>query len=124
MLKRFTLLLLLWLSLAANAFCRNDAVSAEFRDPTPAEKAMTSVDFAPGAAAVILNWHQVVDDNNSFRTDYFPIKILTEEGKKYGDVEVPHVSLLSDINHIKARTMRPDGTIAAFDGKTFDKVVV
>src|SRR3954471_24471295 len=124
MLKRCTLLLLLSLSLAANAFCRNDAASAEFRDPTPAEKAMTSVDFAPGAAAVILNWHQVVDDKNFFRTDYFRIKILTEEGKKYGDVEVPHVALLSDVNHIKARTMRPDGTIAAFDGKTFDKVVV
>src|SRR3954451_21250412 len=124
MLKRFTLLLLLSLSLASNAFCRNDAASAEFRDPTPAEKAMTSVDFAPGAAAVILNWHQVVDDKNTFRTDYFRIKILTEEGEKYGDVEVPHIALLSDVNHIKARTVRPDGTIAAFDGKTFDKVVV
>jgi len=122
--SRCTLLLLLSLSVAANAFCRNDAASAEFRDPTPAEKAMTSVDFAPGAAAVILNWHQVVDDKNSFRTDYFRIKILTAEGKKYGDVEVPHIALLSDVNHIKARTVRPDGTIAPFDGKTFDKVVV
>ncbi|MEA2329416.1 MAG: hypothetical protein QOE68_4375 [Thermoanaerobaculia bacterium] len=122
--SRCTLLLLLSLLIAANAFCRNDAASAEFRDPTPAEKAMTSVDFAPGAAAVILNWHQVVNDRDAFRTDYFRIKILTAEGKKYGDVEVPHIALLSDVNHIKARTMRPDGTIAAFDGKTFDKVVV
>jgi hypothetical protein len=122
--SRCTPLLLLSLLIAANAFCRNEAASAEFRDPTPAEKAMTSVDFAPGAAAVILNWHQVVDDRSAFRTDYFRIKILTEEGKKYGDVEVPHIALLSDVNHIKARTVRPDGTIAAFDGKTFDKVVV
>jgi hypothetical protein len=122
--SRCTLLLLLSLLIAANAFCRNDAASAEFRNPTPAEKAMTSVDFAPGAAAVILNWHQVVNDRDAFRTDYFRIKILTAEGKKYGDVEVPHIALLSDVNHIKARTMRPDGTIAAFDGKTFDKVVV
>jgi hypothetical protein len=122
--SRCTLLLSLSFFVTANAFCRNEAASAEFRDPTPAEKAMTSVDFAPGAAAVILNWHQVVDDKNTFRTDYFRIKILTEEGKKYGDVEVPHIALLSDVNHIKARTVRPDGTIAAFDGKTFDKVVV
>jgi hypothetical protein len=122
--SRCTLLLLLSLLFVVNAFGRNEAASAEFRDPTPAEKAMTSVDFAPGAAAVILNWHQVVDDKNTFRTDYFRIKILTEEGKKYGDVEVPHIALLSDVNHIKARTVRPDGTIAAFDGKTFDKVVV
>ena len=119
------LLLLLSLSIASNAFCRNESAAAEFRDPTPAEKAMTSVDFAPGAAAVILNWHQVVvDDKNSYRTDYFRIKILTEEGKKYGDVEVPYIALLYDVNHIKARTVRPDGSIATFGGKTFDKVVV
>ncbi len=117
-------LLLLSLSIASNAFCRNESASAEFRDPTPAEKAMTSVDFAPGAAAVILNWHQLVDDKNSYRTDYFRIKILTAEGKKYGDVEVPHIAQLYDVNHIKARTVRPDGSIAAFDGRTFDKVVV
>ena len=122
--RKRSLLLLLSLFIAVNALGRNDATSAEFRDPTPAEKVMTTVDFAPGAAAVILNWHQVVDDKNSFRSDYFRIKILTEEGKKYGDVEVPHIALLSDVNHIKARTVRPDGTIAAFDGKTFDKVVV
>ncbi|HEV7425873.1 MAG TPA: DUF3857 and transglutaminase domain-containing protein [Thermoanaerobaculia bacterium] len=122
--SRCTLLLLLSLLFVVNAFGRNDAASAEFRDPTAAEKAMTSVDFAPGAAAVILNWHQDVDDKNAVRTDYFRIKILTEEGKKYGDVEVPHIALLSDVNHIKARTVRPDGTIAAFDGKTFDKVVI
>ncbi|MGA8806758.1 MAG: hypothetical protein WB973_02695 [Thermoanaerobaculia bacterium] len=75
-------LLLLSLSIASNAFCRNESASAEFRDPTPAETAMTSVDFAPGAAAVILNWHQLVDDKNSYRTDYVRIKILTAEGKK------------------------------------------
>ncbi|HEX3579206.1 MAG TPA: DUF3857 domain-containing protein, partial [Thermoanaerobaculia bacterium] len=124
MVKRASFTFLLLLFITATAFARNDAASAEFRDPTPAEKAMTSVDFAPGAAAVILNWNQVVDDRNAYRTDYFRIKILTEEGKKYGDVEVPHLSLLSDVNHIKARTVRADGTIAAFDGRTFDKVVV
>jgi hypothetical protein len=126
MLKRLrcTLLLLLSLFVTANAFCRNESAAAEFRDPTPAEKAMTSVDFAPGAAAVILNWHQLVNDKDSYRTEYVRMKILTEEGKKYGDVEVPHFNLLSDVNHIKARTVRPDGTIAQYDGKTFDKVVV
>jgi hypothetical protein len=121
---RCTLLLLLSLLVTANAFGWNEATSAEFRDPTPAEKAMTGVDFAPGAAAVILNWHQLVDDRDAFRTEYVRIKILTAEGKKYGDVEVPHLALVSDVNHIKARTVRPDGTVAAFDGKTFDKVVI
>jgi hypothetical protein len=122
--SRCVLLLLLLLSVAVNAFCVNNAASSEFRDPTPQERAMTSVDFAPGASAVFLNWHQVVNDRDAYRSEYARIKILSEEGKKYGDVEVIHIGLYSEVNHIKARTLRPDGTVAPFDGKTFDKVVV
>ncbi len=121
---RCTLLLLLLFFVSAEAFCRNDAVSPEFRDPTAEERALTSVPFAPGASAVVLNWSQFVNDRDSYRSEYFRIKILSEQGKKYGDVEIPHVALLSDVNHIKARTVRPDGTVALFDGRTFDKVVV
>jgi hypothetical protein len=121
---RCALLLLLSLSVAVNAFCVNNAASSEFRDPTPQERAMTSVAFAPGAPAVVLNWDQDVNDRDGYRSEYVRIKILSEEGKKYGNVEVPHIGLLSEVNHIKARTVRPDGTIAPFDGKTFDKVVI
>jgi hypothetical protein len=122
--SRCALLLLLSLTVAVNAFCLNNAASSEFRDPTPQERAMTSVAFAPGAAAVVLNWHQFVNDHDGYRSEYVRIKILSEEGKKYGDVEVQHIALLSDVDHIKARTVRPDGTIAPFDGRTFDKVIV
>ncbi|HXH40387.1 MAG TPA: DUF3857 domain-containing protein, partial [Thermoanaerobaculia bacterium] len=122
--SRCALLLLLSLSIAVDALCLNNAASSEFRDPTPQERAMTGVAFAPGAAAVVLNWHQFVNDRDAFRSEYVRIKILTEEGKKYGDVEVQHIALLTDVDHIKARTVRPDGTIAPFEGKTFDKVVV
>src|SRR5258708_5701676 len=121
---RCMLLLLLSLFVAVNAFARNEAASVAFRDPTPQERAMTSVAVAPGASAVVLSWRQFVNDRDSYRSEYLRIKILSEQGKKYGDVEIPHVALFSDVNHIKARTVRPDGTIAAFDGKTFDKVVV
>src|SRR5258708_2492926 len=121
---RCMLLLLLSLFVAVNTFARNEAAAAEFRDPTPQERAMTSVAFAPGASAVGLNWRQFVNDRHSYRTEYLRIKILSEQGKKYGAAQLPHVALFSDVNHIKARTVRPDGTIAAFDGKTFDKVVV
>ncbi|MGA8806757.1 MAG: transglutaminase domain-containing protein [Thermoanaerobaculia bacterium] len=37
---------------------------------------------------------------------------------------MPHIAQLYDVNHIKARTVRPDGSIATFDGRTFDNVVV
>src|SRR5436305_11556058 len=102
---RFTLLLLLCAFLSIDAFCRNDASSAEFRDPTAAERAMTSVPFAPGASAVVLNWYQYVNDRDGYRTEYVRIKILTEQGNKYGDVAVEHLSLLSNVDHIKARTV-------------------
>jgi hypothetical protein len=122
--SRLAASVVLSVSIAVNAFGRNDAASSEFRDPTPQERAMTSVAFAPGASAVILNWDQFVNDRDFYRSEYMRIKILTEQGKKYADVEVPHVALFSDVTHIKARTVRPDGTIAPFDGRTFDKVVV
>jgi hypothetical protein len=121
---RCALLLSLSVFVAVNAFCRNDAVSPEFRDPTPQERAITSVAFAPGASAVVLNWHQTVNDHSFYRSEYVRIKILSEQGKKYGDVEIPHIAFLYDVDHIKARTTRPDGSVAPFDGKTFDKVVV
>ena len=50
---RCTLLLLLSFFVSAEAFCRNDATAAEFRDPTAEERAMTSVPFAPGASATV-----------------------------------------------------------------------
>jgi hypothetical protein len=122
--KRLRCALLLSLFLAVSAFGRNDAASPEFRDPTPAEKAMSSVAFAAGASAVVLNWHQFVNDRSAYRSEYVRIKILSEEGKKYGNIEIPHIALLNDVDHIKARTVRPDGSVAPFDGKTFDKVIL
>ncbi|MGH7490374.1 MAG: DUF3857 domain-containing protein, partial [bacterium] len=121
---RCGLLLLLSVFGAGNAFCLNNASSSEFRDPTPQERAMTSVAFAPGAPAVALNWRQFINDRDYYRSEYVRIKILSEDGKKYGDVEIPHIAVMTEVDHIKARTVRPDGTIAPFDGKTFDKVVV
>jgi Domain of Unknown Function with PDB structure (DUF3857)/Transglutaminase-like superfamily len=52
------------------------------------------------------------------------IKILTEEGRKYGDVEIPFFREQGTIHGLKARTIRPDGTIANFEGKAFDKTIV
>jgi len=87
---------------------------------------MTSVPEAPGAPAVIL--YRQVDRDDSARTgnqyNYVRIKILTEEGRKYGDVEIPFFKDQGTIHSLKARTIRPDGTIANFEGKAFDKTIV
>ena len=55
--------------------------------------------------------------------DYFRIKILTEEGRKYADIEIPYFKGRDNVGAIRARTIRPDGSIADFDGKVFDKSI-
>ncbi len=55
---------------------------------------------------------------------YARIKILTEEGRKYADIEIPFLKGRGDVHAIKARTIRPDGQIANFDGKVYETTVV
>lgn len=92
----------------------------------PDELKMTSVAEAPGASAVLL-YRQVDRDDNgstSHQFNYLRIKILTEEGRKYADVEIPYWKEQEQIVNIRARTIRPDGSIANFEGKAFDKSIV
>ncbi len=96
-----------------------------FQPVSPDELKMTSESQAPGAAAIIL-FRQVDRDDNghtSHEDDYFRIKILTEEGRKYADIEIPYFKTSGNIVGIKARTIHPDGSIAPFDGKVFDKSI-
>ncbi len=93
---------------------------------SPEELKMTSVPEAPGAPAVIL-FRQVDRDDNAKtgnEQDYFRIKILTEEGRKFADVEIPYFREQGNIIGLRARTIRPDGTIAMFEGKAYDKTIV
>src|SRR5438876_10400664 len=96
----------------------------DFRAATPQELAMTAVPFAPGAPAVILDWVQWRDDVESRETAYLRIKILTDDGKKYGDVAIPYIPLIASLDRIEARTTRPDGTVVPFNGKTFEKLII
>lgn len=87
---------------------------------------MKGVDYAPGAAAAILDWVEVDEDSNSTSSEYYRIKVFTEEGKKYADVEVPYMAgypVKGRVSGISARTIQPDGTIVPFDGKVYDKVL-
>ena len=87
---------------------------------------MTSEPLAPGAPAIIL-YRQVDRDDNtrtSHEDNYFRIKILTEEGRKYADVEIPFFKGRQNVVKVRARTIRPDGSIVDFDGKVFEKNLV
>ena len=61
------------------------------------------------------------DDRNHREYNYIRLKVLTEEGRKYADIEIPFVKLQQEVREIKARTIQPDGSIADFNGKIFRK---
>ena len=131
-----------WCPQMASAGSAIVAVTA-FHPVDPEELKMQIEPQAPGAPAIIL-YHEVFRDDMGKRdptngmvsywsdeTDrtphednYYRIKILTEEGRKYADVEIPYDKEEADVVGIHARTIKPDGTIVDFDGKVFDKTVV
>ncbi len=123
--RLFVLVLLLFVGAAVR---RTQPVSAgdEWQPISQEELKMTSVPEAPGALAVYL--YRQVDRDDSNRTpheyNYARIKILTEEGRKYADVEIPFFKDEGNIHGVKARTIRPDGSIVNFEGKAFDKTIV
>lgn len=117
--KWVVLALAIWLLLAApqaNAGIGFQQVPAD-------ELRMTSEPLAPGAPAIIL-YRQVDRDDNTHtghEDNYIRIKILTEEGRKHADVEIPFDKGTDNVVNLKARTIEPDGTIVNFEGKIFEK---
>lgn len=95
-----------------------------FQPVSPQELAMTSEPLAPGAPAVILFRRVDRDDNDGREFRYYRIKILTEEGRKYADVEVAFFDSYYTIEGVAARTIHPDGSIVNFSGKPYDKTVL
>jgi len=117
-----------WLvvGLAFCVFVVQEARAIGFQPVAPDELSMKSEPLAPGAPAIIL--YRQVDRNDNVHTphedNYFRIKILTEEGRKRADVEIPFFKEHEDVVNIHARTIRPDGSIADFGGKVFEKYLV
>ena len=91
---------------------------------TPEELSMTSVPEQPGAAAIVLLREEVTNDPQNNRSVYMRIKVLTEPGRKYADVEIPYSRRHFTISDVSGRTIHRDGSIVPFSGKAFDKVIV
>ena len=101
--------------------------AAGFQPVSAAELKITREPLAPGAPAIIL-FRQVDRDDRgetAHEDNYFRIKILTEEGRKYGDIEIPfYKGNGNNVTALRGRTIRPDGSIANFEGKVFEKAIV
>ncbi len=117
------LVVVCWLCLLL--FPRQTEFADDWLPIDPAELKMTSEPKAPGAPAVVL--YRQVDRKDQGRANtefnYLRIKILTEEGRKYANVEIPYNRSRSSISSLRARTIHPDGSITNFDGKSFDQTI-
>src|SRR5215510_5004722 len=95
--------------------------------PITQEDLKLTSEQAGNAEAIILYHEETSDDVKKHRTEYTRIKILTEKGKRYADVEVLYHSrgdFGTHITDLKARTISPDGSITHFSGEVFDKTVI
>jgi hypothetical protein len=108
------------------SFVPPSAASVGFQPASPDELKMTSEPKAPGAMAVILFREVDRDDTARLAHEdvYFRVKILTEEGRKYADIEVPFDPGQSHVDNIHARTIEPDGSIVNFGEQVFEKQIV
>jgi hypothetical protein len=110
------------------------ALAQKFIQPTQEELSTTSLPGYPGVAAVILNKEEIATDDKHSAQHYARIKILTEDGKKYANVELPYVTTTEGVDdntignqkslqEIQGRTIHPDGTVIPFTGKPYLKVM-
>lgn len=108
------------------------AFADQFMTPTKEELSMTSLPGYPGASAVVLYREEVTRDDRHSVEHYDRIKILTDEGKKYANVELHYVSTTNTngwngdnktVESIIGRTIHPDGTVIPFTGKPYLKTI-
>src|SRR5665213_3524690 len=117
--------------LAATAPCAAFA-SDPWIKPTAEELALKSVPGVPGAPAMVLFREEITKDDMHVVQHYDRIKILTEKGKEYANVELNFVSTgggyseFSDdltVGDITGRTIHADGMVIPFTGKPYLKTL-
>jgi hypothetical protein len=110
-----------------SALCFSTSAWAVGFQPVSANELKLSAEpKAPGAPAIILFREVDRDDRGMTAHEdvYFRIKILTEEGRKYADIEIPYFTGEGSVVNIHGRTIKPDGSIVNYSGKVFDKSIV
>ncbi|MHB8755474.1 MAG: DUF3857 domain-containing protein [Candidatus Acidiferrales bacterium] len=90
----------------------------------PADLALKDNPASPGSNAMILYREESVDDSRHTQSEYYRIKIFTDAGKKWADVEIPYSRGLESVADVRARTILSNGSIVNFSGKIYDRVAV
>jgi len=104
----------------------------QWTKPTAEELAIKSVPGVPGAPAMVLFREEITKDDIHVVQHYNRIKILTEKGKEYANVELNYVQTDGDgfysgndltVGDITGRTIHADGTVIPFTGKPYLKTL-
>jgi hypothetical protein len=96
----------------------------EWQPISPEDLQMKGEPKAPKAAAIFLYRQVDRNDANSTESIYSRIKVLTDEGRRYANVEIPYLKGASSIRALEARVIHPDGSIAEFDGTVYEKPLI
>ncbi|HEX4603185.1 MAG TPA: DUF3857 domain-containing protein [Candidatus Angelobacter sp.] len=88
----------------------------------PKDLAMKEFTPVPGAEAIQLYYANEIDDVGHANFFYSRIKVLTDSGKHYANVEIP-VAEKTAISDLFARTIHADGKISEVVDRAFEKVV-
>jgi hypothetical protein len=101
------------------------ASATSWQTPTPQELSMTAEPAVPGAAAEYLYREEISDNYKGIHFFYIRLKVLTEAGKKYGDIEIPYEKGDNSYNlgKIDGRTIHKDGSVIPLTGKPLDKFI-
>lgn len=89
----------------------------------PQDLRIQQVPGNPGAAAIQLYYANNIDDQEQTEFFYRRIKVLTDKGSRYADVEIV-VPPEASISGLKARVIHPDGKIIEFTGKPYQKIIM
>jgi Domain of Unknown Function with PDB structure (DUF3857) len=106
------------------AFCLPAYAAEDWLPVSPDELKMTSEPKAPDAPAIYLYRQVDRDDAQSHQAVYERIKILSEEGRKYADVQIPFLKGRDNIKDLQARTIEPDGSIVNLEAKPYETTIV
>jgi hypothetical protein len=102
--------------------------ATDWQPITPEDLRLKDNPKQPGADAVIL-YRELVDDASKAGStgdtleEYVRIKVFTQEGTKYGHVEIEFEKAYQNVVYIAGRTIKPDGGIVNFDGQVLETTV-
>ena len=116
------------LCVAAISIERKGPSAAAWKPIKPEDFKMIAADTGdPGAEAAILFREGDLNDDAAEGTSlkvYVRLKIFTQAGRRYGDVQLPYRPGEVGISDVHARTVRPDGRAVDVESKDiFDKLV-